>query len=35
MNVRKLNHNVCARSAEGLSAAASASASFVSGSPLL
>jgi hypothetical protein len=35
MNVRKLNHSVCTRSAEWLSAEAKASASFVAGSPLL
>ena len=35
MKVRKLNQRVCTRSAEWLSAAAKASASFVSGSPLV
>jgi hypothetical protein len=35
MKVRKLNHSVCTRSAEWLSAEAKASASFVPASPLL
>ncbi|MGH6935853.1 MAG: hypothetical protein ACRED2_06685 [Methylocella sp.] len=34
MKVRKLNHSVCTRSAEWLSAEAKASASFVPTSPL-